>query len=307
MRGPARGQENAPLSAALPEYLPSAASHLLLVLAIRDAGLAPEIAGPLGRLGQVRVRSQGEGAELVFLAQAAGPSRAPLQLLDQLLGGREEGGRLAAAVEIVETRLVPKAVGKALLAQDGPGPPAAAAAMLLPAHDLRIQAGAAFGSGSHPSTRLAITALEELARPGPLPSPVLDVGCGSGILSLVAARLGASEVLGIDVCAQSLAAAQLNRQQNRLQDRVTFSGQPLATIPRLFPLVVANLAISVLQRLLPEIVRHSAAGGHLIVSGCQGRQGERLRALVASRPVTPVAAFREDGWHALLLRHSPGS
>lgn len=136
----------------------------------------------------------------------------------------------------------------------------------------------AFGSGNHPSTSLVIELLEELPV---IPSPVLDVGCGTGILSLVSCRLGAGQVVGVDIDDETVAAAVENARINEMADRLTFGSAPLSEVEGVFPLILANLTGSVLYRLMDGISNKAAPEALLIVSGLQGRQGDEAETLAA--------------------------
>lgn len=136
----------------------------------------------------------------------------------------------------------------------------------------------AFGSGDHPSTCLALEFLEEEV--DSLYGDVLDVGCGTGVLSFAAARLGAGRVLGVDIDPEGLRGARLNVTLNQLSDRVEFSSQPLTMLTGEFPLILANLTCSVLRFLLADFSLLASPTGLLIVSGLQGRQGDEAEAFL---------------------------
>lgn len=167
------------------------------------------------------------------------------------------------------------------------------------AHDdlvVSLEPGRAFGSGSHPATRLAVAAIEAQG-PG---TRVLDVGCGSGVLAVVAARLGAAEVLAVDVDPEAIRATAGNAAANGVADRVTASLTPVAEVAGSFDLVVANIGLRVLVDLAPALLGRTAPEGLLVLSGLLD---EQVPAVVAAYPGTDeVACHREDGWAAPVLR-----
>jgi len=176
---------------------------------------------------------------------------------------------------------------------------------------VQIQAGASFGDGRHPTTRLSIRGIEMVLRQHCAGShfsgaEVLDVGCGSGVLSLISARLGAGHTVGVDICPDSLEVARHNVEQNNLSHRIIITNTPLQDIAGPFDLIVANLTLSVLYRLLADLGRLSRLGGFLIVSGLQGRQAEDLlpRLLASGWQLEKRAC--EGMWQAMkLARISP--
>jgi ribosomal protein L11 methyltransferase len=119
---------------------------------------------------------------------------------------------------------------------------------------LVIEPGQGFGTGDHPTTRAALVALDALV--GQDVRTVLDVGCGSGILALAAASLGARSI-GIDVEAAAVAEARRDAAVNRLSDRAHFSTDPLESLVEPADLVVANLHAELIERLAPHLLRLS--------------------------------------------------
>ena len=122
-----------------------------------------------------------------------------------------------------------------------------------PQQRISIEPGRAFGSGHHPTTRMSIAALRNHVAPG---DRVLDVGCGTGILSIIAARLGARTVSGIDLSNDIVAAADANAEANNVADIVHFAEHPVELIDTTFEVVVANIVIGDLRPLLPLSLIH---------------------------------------------------
>ena len=163
---------------------------------------------------------------------------------------------------------------------------------------LVIEPGEGFGTGEHATTRLAVRALEALAGPGALlapPASVLDVGCGSGILALLAARWG-HRARGVDVDPAAVADAQRNARLNGLE--VELSTAPLSSDPRTYELVVANVRTPTLLALRADLVR--AARRWLILSGV--RLGEEEALAAAFTPAAVVGREVDGDWVALRLR-----
>ena len=142
---------------------------------------------------------------------------------------------------------------------------------------IRIYPGQGFGTGTHETTRLAASALEaELESESGLAS-VLDVGTGSGILAILAARRGAERVLALDIDDEALTNARENCAHNQVCDHVSLDNSPLAQIEEQFTLVVANIIAPVLLQLAPEFSRLMKPGGRLILSGILVEQVLELR------------------------------
>lgn len=172
---------------------------------------------------------------------------------------------------------------------------------------LLIDAGRAFGTGHHDSTALALLLLERL-KPCYRQPRLLDLGCGSGILSLAALRLwpGAS-VLAADIDPQSVAVARDNRRVNRMAGdfrAVTSNGLRAAALRQAAPyeLILANILTRPLLQMAPEIARALEPGGHLILAGFLEGDRVRLEARYRGLGLALVARQRRGGWTALLLR-----
>jgi ribosomal protein L11 methyltransferase len=166
---------------------------------------------------------------------------------------------------------------------------------------LLLDPGRSFGSGSHPTTRLVIAQLEELVAPG---ARVLDVGCGSGALSLAAARLGAASVDAIDIDPDALAATQENARRNGVDHVVQVVEHDLAGVvaerPGSYDVVAANLLAPVLADLAGDLASALAPGGALVASGILADRWEATATALAPLEVDAVAHL--DGWSSLVLR-----
>jgi len=160
---------------------------------------------------------------------------------------------------------------------------------------ISIDPGRAFGSGHHPTTRLALTALRNAVGPN---STVLDVGFGTGILSIAAAKLGARAVVGIDLDYDIVEVASANAEANGVASKVELRTEPVDGIDQ-FDIVVANIVIGDLQPLLPAIV--AASTGQIVISGFLADQ---LDDLIANLNVQLVERTTLQGWSCAVLRRS---
>lgn len=160
---------------------------------------------------------------------------------------------------------------------------------------IRLDPGVAFGTGTHPTTRLVLEWLE--AHP-PQGKSVLDYGCGSGILAIAAAKLGARTVYGTDIDPQALDAARANAASNRVTGVYTAPGD-LPSHP--FDLVLANILTNPLKLLAPLLLARVAAGGRLVLAGILERQAnEVIDAYARHDPGVRLVAWRSaEGWVCL--------
>ena len=161
---------------------------------------------------------------------------------------------------------------------------------------LELDPGLAFGTGSHPTTRLCMEWLE--AHP-PVDKSVLDYGCGSGILAMVAKKIGAAKVIGIDIDPQAIEAAQANTARNRCEvnyyvpDDFAATGQS-----QTFDVVVANILANPLKLMAPMLSGRVRPGGTLLLSGVLATQADDVIATYA--PFIKLDVWREqEGWVAL--------
>ena len=159
--------------------------------------------------------------------------------------------------------------------------------------NLVLDPGLAYGTGSHPTTFLCLQWLSEILRGGPGTQPsVLDYGCGSGILGIAAARLGAASVLGVDIDDNALIAARDNANNNNVTLGLRHSREKL---DERFDIVVANILTNPLCVLAPLLAGRIAPGGRIALSGILAAQAERVVAGYA--PLIPLRVGAErDGW-----------
>jgi len=158
--------------------------------------------------------------------------------------------------------------------------------------NIEIDPGLAFGTGSHPSTGLCLQWLDANLEQG---ASMLDYGCGSGILAIAAARLGAGSVVGVDVDDQALRTSRENARRNRVKARFM---HPRSLSSSAFDVVVANILAGPLGQLATRLARRVAMDGHIVLSGILETQAEALVSTYARWFNIDVWA-REEGWVAL--------
>lgn len=164
-----------------------------------------------------------------------------------------------------------------------------------PAHTLYLEPGGAFGSGHHPSTRLAMALLDAVLLDRTA-TRVLDVGCGSGVLGLAAAALGAT-VTGIDIDAASVTIAARHAVANRLTDRCTWRQGGLEAATGTWPVVAANMPAGCLLDLAPGLVERCT--DTLVLSGFEDRARKDMA--TAFSTLTLHTELTEGHWRAWRL------
>lgn len=159
--------------------------------------------------------------------------------------------------------------------------------------NLVLDPGLGFGTGSHPTTRLCLQWLEACLRPG---ESVLDYGCGSGILAIAAARLGAATIIGTDLDPQALLASRQNALQNGVN--ATFVTPDALPQGARFAVVVANILANPLRLLAPALAQRVDDGGRIVLSGVLAGQAAEVAAAYAHW--FRIAVWKEeDGWVAV--------
>ncbi len=171
--------------------------------------------------------------------------------------------------------------------------------------EIALDPGMAFGTGAHPTTQLCLAALEDRVQPA---QDILDLGCGSGILSIAAAKLGARRVLALDTDAIAIQATRENAASNGVADKIIAQQGSLAAVKtsaRRFDLVVVNILARVILKLaenrLDETVR---PGGMAIFSGIIETQVEEVEAALRQTSLRPCVRRQKGDW-ALIAAERP--
>jgi ribosomal protein L11 methyltransferase len=169
---------------------------------------------------------------------------------------------------------------------------------------LDIDPGMAFGTGTHPTTMLCLSVLEKI-----LSCPrgeenlltALDVGTGSGILTIAAAKLGISHISAVDIDPEAVKIAQENCRLNGVEERVSVSNTPLAMISGSFDIVLANILAEDLVRMAPDLIARLNPGGLLILSGILIEKEPMVIEGYANSTMTLTEVSREGEWSCLVL------
>lgn len=168
---------------------------------------------------------------------------------------------------------------------------------------IEMDPGQAFGTGLHASTRLAVAALERIARLSPAPNSVLDVGCGTGILAMVAAKLWPrADVLAIDNDPVAVEVARSNAQRNGLAGRVRIEQRSAEQTEGRYGVVMANLSLELLRDLQSVLRLRLATFGRMILSGLLVEQaGEIARLYTSDLLLEPKYSADEAGWRSFIV------
>jgi len=170
---------------------------------------------------------------------------------------------------------------------------------------LILDPGMAFGTGTHPTTRLCLQAMENLLAPGQF---VVDLGCGSGILSIAAARLGAGRILALDTDPIAVDATQDNMRRNGVHTLIDVRNGSLETLLQILQgkgcdLLLANILAPILHSLLEEgLADAMQPGATCILSGVLDHQAEDLIEAASRKSLLITATLSEHDWRALTFK-----
>ncbi|WP_434167416.1 50S ribosomal protein L11 methyltransferase [Peribacillus frigoritolerans] len=167
---------------------------------------------------------------------------------------------------------------------------------------IELDPGMAFGTGTHPTTVMCIQALERTVRPGDL---VVDVGTGSGVLSIAAALLDAKRIQSLDLDEVAVQSAIQNVELNNVQEKVTVSqGNLLDDVNEQADIVVANILAEVIMRFTDDVAKVVKPGGHFIASGIiQTKKQDVKDAIIASGFTIEETILMED-WVAIIAKRN---
>jgi ribosomal protein L11 methyltransferase len=255
----------------------------------------------------VSLVDNGQGQWRVTIHFGAPPDEAAMRELAAAAGGDNAGQALR-----FETIAAKDWVGESLA---GLKPVTAGRFVIHGAHDrqsvppnqigIEIEAALAFGTGHHGTTRGCLLALDHICKGAPAPRRILDIGTGTGILSIAAARALRQNVVATDIDIGSVRVARENARLNRAGDRTMFLYANGITALEIrarapFDLIFANILLGPLKRLAVPIRSVLAPGGRIVLSGILHAQANAV--LAAYRPLTLERRFELEGWTTLVLR-----
>lgn len=218
----------------------------------------------------------------VMLATAANQLQLPVVPAYRIRSVQEQDW-----VRLTQAQFAPISIGKRIWVV-----PSWHQAPSLDALVLELDPGLAFGTGSHPTTRLCLEWLEQTVRSG---DSLLDYGCGSGILAILAAKCGAAPAVGVDIDPQAIEVARENSRRNQAEAQYCL---PEACPDGEFDIVVANILSNPLKLMAAMLCARVRAGGHLALSGILARQAEEVA--YAYRAWIELSVWREhEGWVCL--------
>lgn len=171
---------------------------------------------------------------------------------------------------------------------------------------IEIDPGMAFGTGTHPSTRMCLQALEELIPLFPQGCAILDVGTGSGILAIAARKLKASKILAVDIDPVAIDCARKNVAANQVSGGIDFRVASPESLRGVFDIVVANLLPQEILKLTLPLSKRVNSRGALIVSGILRGQKREIAASFAGEGMDAWRSRELKGWACLILKKKAG-
>lgn len=164
---------------------------------------------------------------------------------------------------------------------------------------IKILCGLAFGTGTHPTTRMCMELVEKYVRRGA--KKVLDVGCGSGILSILAVKAGAESCLGVDVDKRCVEISELNAMLNEIKERVKFVQGSVDSVNEEYELVVVNIYYTIIKEMMENLVKRTKKDGILVLSGIlESVMRDFIKSLPSSLKL--LESWKEEGWVSFVLK-----
>ncbi len=167
--------------------------------------------------------------------------------------------------------------------------------------------GMAFGTGLHPTTRLCLMALERYLRPG---DRILDMGTGSGILTIAAIKLGASHVTALDIEETAVEIAKQNVALNKVSDHAKLYTGTLKELKKQIQpahLIVVNILAYTIIKVLPELKEKLLPGGYLIAGGILAELAKEFETALQEAGLNPVKRLTEEDWTTVIAQFPPRS
>ncbi len=216
-----------------------------------------------------------------------------------------DAGSFVSAAEITDTgwaekwkeNFVPRRIGNRIVVRPTWEPYEPAPGDVV----LTIDPGQAFGTGNHETTRMCLQLLESVFEKTPAPQRVLDLGTGTGILGIAAAKLGAAFTLGIDTDPKAVEVAAENARINGVGERFRATFMPLACETGSYDLVVANIIAEILIDMKTELLDRCVPGARIILSGILSEKSRWVAQEYAAAGAALVEMRTDDQWAALLL------
>ena len=169
---------------------------------------------------------------------------------------------------------------------------------------IEIDPGMAFGTGQHASTRMCIEAIEDIMMKDRSIKEwkVLDVGCGTGILGITAAKIGAQDVICVDIDKKAVEIAGENAAINNVESSLRISNKNVATINEPRNLIIANLTAKLLLNLRPHLIQLLLPEGYMIISGIIELDAKNIEEHFSADPLTTYKVITEKEWVCYMLR-----
>ncbi len=163
--------------------------------------------------------------------------------------------------------------------------------------EIIIEPAMAFGTGQHATTHLCLQEIEKLDRASLNKSAILDIGCGTGILSIAAARLGAQNILATDIDEDAILATQHNQKLNHCQFRTSLNSIPTGH----YDIVFANILTVILKKILPQLIQHLGFGATVILSGVLNDEEQELIEFCQKIGLCTIRTSQREGWSCLVM------